>query len=79
MLLLGDGPGVPNMSLAPVQPQTCTGATAGVALEQETFSGLSGHPPKRLLSPSPIPKGPRRTKNTTRSKFTTRSLFSTAG
>ena len=26
----------------------------GVALEQETFSGLPGHPPKRLLAPSPI-------------------------
>ena len=26
-----------------------------------------------------VPKGPRRTKNTTRSKFTTRSIFSTAG
>ena len=28
---------------------------------------------------SQLPKGPRRTKNTTRSKFTTRSIFSTAG
>ena len=26
-----------------------------------------------------LPKGPRRTKNSTRSKFTTRSIFSTAG
>ena len=30
---------------------------SGVALEQETFSGLQGHPPKRLLAPSPIDLG----------------------
>ena len=29
----------------------------GVALEQETFSGLLGHPPKTLLAPSPIDLG----------------------
>ena len=29
----------------------------GVALEQETFSGLPNHPPKRLLAPSPIDLG----------------------
>ena len=39
------------MSLAPVQPQTCTGAT------QETFSRVSGPPPKRLLAPSPVDLG----------------------
>ena len=33
----------------------------------------------RQAALSKVPKGPRRTKNTTRSKFTTRSIFSTAG
>ena len=43
---------------------SCTGATprlhrckSGVALEQETFSRLPGHPPKRLLAPSPTDSG----------------------
>ena len=50
----------------PGSPETvsCSSATPdmhrrnlGVALEQETFSGLPGHPPKRLLAPSPIDFG----------------------
>ena len=36
------------------QPQTCTSGTLGVAVEQETFSRLSSHHPKRLLAPSPV-------------------------
>ena len=30
VVFLGDGPGVPKMSLALEQPQTCTGATLGL-------------------------------------------------
>ena len=30
VVFLGDGPGVPEMSLALEQPQTCTGATLGL-------------------------------------------------
>ena len=41
-------------SLALEQPQTCAGA-----LEQETFSGLPGHPPKRLLAPCRFRSNPR--------------------
>ena len=55
--LFGGWPGSPeNVS--------CTGATprlhrckSGVAPVQETFSGLPGRPPKRLLAPSPINLG----------------------
>ena len=52
MVFWGEGPGVSNVS--------CSRATSrlhrcksGVALEQETFSRLPGHPPKRLLAPFP--------------------------
>ena len=45
------------MSLALEHPQGCTRCKSGVALEQETFSRLPGHPPKRLLAPSPINLG----------------------
>ena len=38
-------------------PNSRISPKSGVALEQETFSGLPGHPPKRLLAPSPIDLG----------------------
>ena len=43
-----------KLSLPLGQPQGCTGASLGVALEQETILGLSGHCPIRLLAPSLI-------------------------
>ena len=45
------------MSLALEQPPDLHQCNLGVALEQKTFSGLLGHPPKRLLAPSPIDLG----------------------
>ena len=54
VVFLEDGPRVAKMSLAPVQPQGLHRCKSGVALEQETFSRLPGHPPKRLLAPSPV-------------------------
>ena len=51
--LFGGWPGSPeNVSCSRATP-----CKSGVALEQETFSGLPGHPPKRLLAPSPIDLG----------------------
>ena len=57
--LLGGSPGSPeNVSCSRATPDLHR-CKSGVALEQETFSGLPGDPPKRL------PKGPFRTKNST--------------
>ena len=52
-----DGPGVSKMSLAPVQPRLLHRCNPKVAPVQETFSRLSGPPPKRLLAPSPVDLG----------------------
>ena len=47
--LLGGQPGSPeNVSCSRATPRLHR-CKSGVALEQETFSGLPGHPPKRLL------------------------------
>ena len=55
--LLGGWPGSPkNVSCSRATPRLHQ-CNSGVALEQETFSGLPGHPPKRLLAPSPIDLG----------------------
>ena len=55
--LLGGWPGSPeNVSCSRATPDLHR-CNLGVALEQETFSGLPGHPPKRLLAPSPIDLG----------------------
>ena len=55
--LFGDSPGVPNMSLALEQPQTCTGATLGLLWSERHFRDSRAVPPKRLLAPSPIGLG----------------------
>ena len=49
---------VPKISLAIVQPQTCTGAPWGCCKARDIF-GTPAHPPKkkRLLAPSPIDLG----------------------
>ena len=57
VVFLGDVPGVPKMSLALEQTPDLHRCNLGVALEQETFLGLPGHPPKRLLAPSPTDLG----------------------
>ena len=55
--LFGGWPGSPeNISCSSATPDLHR-CNLGVALEQETFSGLPGHPPKRLLAPSPIDLG----------------------
>ena len=55
--LFGEWPGSPgNVSCSRATPRLHR-CKSGVALEQETFSGLPGHPPKRLLAPSPIDLG----------------------
>ena len=55
--LFGGWPGSPeNVSCSSATPDLHW-CTLGVALEQEAFSGLPGHPPKRLLAPSPIDLG----------------------
>ena len=52
--LLGEWPGSPeNVSCSSATPELHQ-CNLGVALEQETFSGLPGHPPERLLAPAPI-------------------------
>ena len=52
--LFGGWPGSPeNVSCSRATPRLHR-CKSGVALEKETFSGLPGHPPKRLLAPSPI-------------------------
>ena len=54
--LFGGWPGSPeNVSCSRATPDLHQ-CNLGVALEQETFSGLPGLPPKRLLAPSPIEK-----------------------
>ena len=55
--LFGGWPGSPeNVSCSRATPRLHL-CKFGFALEQETFSGLPGHPPKRLLAPSPIDLG----------------------
>ena len=54
---MGGWPGSPeNVSCSRATPKLHR-CKSGVALEQETFSELPGHPPKRLLAPSPIDLG----------------------
>ena len=55
--LLEDGPGVPKMSLALEQPQTCTGAALGLLESKRHFRDSWAIPPNRLLAPSPIDLG----------------------
>ena len=55
--LFGGWPGSPeNVSCSRATPDLHR-CNLGAALEQETFSGLTGLPPKRLLAPSPIDLG----------------------
>ena len=54
MVFLGKGRRVPKMSLALGQPPRLHRCNLGVAPEQETFWGLSGPRPERLLAPSLI-------------------------
>ena len=55
--LFGGWPGSPeNVSCSGASPRLHR-CKSGVAQEQETFSGLPGHPPNRLLAPSPIDLG----------------------
>ena len=55
--VFGGWPGSPeNVSCSRATPRLHR-CKSGVALEQETFSGLPGHPPKTLLAPSPIDLG----------------------
>ena len=55
--LFGRRPGSPeNISCSRATPRLHR-CKSGVALEQETFSGLPGHPPKRPLAPSAIDLG----------------------
>ena len=53
----GGWPGSPeNVSCSRATPRLHR-CKSGVAPEQETFSGLPGHPPKGLLAPSPTDLG----------------------
>ena len=54
--LFAGWPGRTTPDLSSAKPDLLRG-NLGVALEQETFSGLPDHPAKRLLAPSPIDLG----------------------